>query len=211
MTPQLKNRGTDSSNRPGRRPATSREELEEVAFELFQANGFEETSVDDIARRAGIARRTFFRYFDSKNDVVWGAFDEQLHRMRREFLDRPGDQALMDAIRTVVVACNRVEPGEEARHRRRLELIMGVPVLQAYSTLRYAEWRAVIAEFAAGRLGPEADSLLPRSLAHAVLGVALAAHEHWLERPESDLCAVLDSALRQLARGFHMADNPGWC
>lgn len=79
---------------------------------------------------------------------------------------------------------------------------MGVPVLQAHATLRYAEWRAVIAEFAAERLGPDADPLVPRSLAHAVLGVALAAHEHWLERPDGELCAVLDSALRQLALGF---------
>ena len=48
---------------------TTRAELEQVAFELFDRQGFEGTTVGDIARAAGIGRRTFFRYFASKNDV----------------------------------------------------------------------------------------------------------------------------------------------
>jgi len=54
---------------PGRRRATSRQELEETAFGLFAARGFEATTVDEIAAAAGIGRRTFFRYFPSKNDI----------------------------------------------------------------------------------------------------------------------------------------------
>ncbi len=63
------------SARTGRRPpSTSREGLSAVGIELFRERGFDETSVDEIAEAAGIARRTFFRYFPSKNAVPWGRF-----------------------------------------------------------------------------------------------------------------------------------------
>ena len=61
--------------RRGRPPGTSRRELELIALRLFAAQGFEETTVDQIAVRAGISRRAFFRYFDSKPDVLWAEFD----------------------------------------------------------------------------------------------------------------------------------------
>jgi len=192
----------DPPGRPGRRPSTSRIELEKVAFALFDRAGFDETTVDDIARGAGISRRTFFRYFDSKNDVVWGAFTEQLEYMRRRFAERPDGEPLMDALRAVVVEFNRVEPAETERHRRRLELILRVPALQAHSTLRYGDWRAVVAEFAAERLGDTSTALRPQAIAHAALGTALAAYEHWLRTTDADLCDVLDAAFADLAHGF---------
>lgn len=187
---------------PGRRRTTSPVELERVAFALFESDGFEQATVERIARAAGIGRRTFFRYFESKNDVVWGAFTEQLDGMRERFRARPADEPLMESIRAVVVEFNRVEPAETDRHRRRLELILRVPALQAHSTLRYAEWRAVVADFAADRLDTSPSALEPQTIAHAALGAALAAYDHWLERPGSDLCATLDVALRRLAAGF---------
>lgn len=187
---------------PGRRRTTSPHELERVAFELFATDGFEHTTVDRIAQAAGIGRRTFFRYFDSKNDVVWGAFTEQLDLMRDRFRARPAGEPLMDAIRAVVVDFNRVEPGETERHRRRLELILRVPALQAHSTLRYADWRAVVAEFVAERLGVPVDSLVPQTVAYAALGAALAAYEQWLRSPDADLCGLLDEALQRLSAGF---------
>ncbi len=173
-----------------------------MAFELFGREGFDATTVDEIARGAGIGRRTFFRYFDSKNDVVWGSFGEQLERMREQFRRCPPDQPLMDAVRTVVVEFNRVDPAEVPWHRRRMELILRVPALQAHSTLRYADWRAVVAGFAAERLGSSPDALVPQALAYSTLGVALAAYEHWLSRPGAELCDVLDAALAELANGF---------
>jgi TetR/AcrR family transcriptional regulator, regulator of mycofactocin system len=69
----------------GRRPSTSRAELERVALDLFTSRGFEETTVDDVAAAAGIGRRTFFRYYASKNDAVWGDFDAQLEKLRQWF------------------------------------------------------------------------------------------------------------------------------
>ena len=192
----------DGGGQPGRRRVTSQAELEHVAFELFDANGFEQTTVEDIAAAAGIGRRTFFRYFPSKNDVPWGAFEQELERMRARLKACPRDVQLMDAIRVALVDFNRVEPGQIPLHRRRMELILRVPALLAHSTLRFASWRDVVAEFVAERTGQRPDALAPQAIAHAVLGVAVAAYEQWLDDENAELGALLDAAMRQLGAAF---------
>jgi mycofactocin system transcriptional regulator len=187
---------------PGRRRATSRAELEQVAFGLFAAHGFDATTVDEIAAAAGIGRRTFFRYFPSKNDVPWGAFEDELERMRVRLKACPPQIPLMDAIRLALIDFNHVTPAEVPLHRRRMELILRVPALLAHSTLRFTAWRAVIAEFTAERTGRRPDDLAPQAIAHAVLGVSVAAYEHWLDDPAADLGALLDDAMRELAAAY---------
>jgi len=187
---------------PGRRHVTSRTELERTAFGLFAAKGFAETTVDDIAAAAGIGRRTFFRYFPSKNDVPWGAFEVELERMRVRLKACPPEIPLMDAVRLALVDFNHVSAGQVPLHRRRMELILRVPTLYAHSALRFTAWRQVVAEFAAERTGLRTDDLAPQVIAHAVLGVALAAYEQWLDDPAADIGELLDSAMRQLAAAF---------
>ena len=187
---------------PGRRRATSRAELEQAAFALFAARGFEGTTVDEIAAAAGIGRRTFFRYFPSKNDIPWGAFEDELERMRVRLKACPPEVPLADALRVALIDFNRVAPAQVPLHRRRMELILRVPTLLAHSTLRFAAWREVVAEFVAERTGRRPDDLAPQAIAHAVLGVAIAAYEHWLDRPDADLGALLDDAMRQLSGAF---------
>ena len=195
-------RPADGGSQPGRRRVTSQAELEQVAFELFAANGFEQTTVEDIAMAAGIGRRTFFRYFPSKNDVPWGMFELELERMRARLKACPPDVQLMDAIRVALVDFNQVAPEQIAQHRRRMELILRVPALLAHSTLRFAAWREVIAEFAAERTGQRPDALAPQAIAHAVLGVAVAAYEQWLDGEHAELGRLLDAAMRELGAAF---------
>jgi hypothetical protein len=83
-----------------------------------------------------------------------------------------------------------------------MELILRVPTLLAHSTLRFTAWREVVAEFVAERTGRRQDDLAPQAVAHAVLGVAIAAYEHWLDDQGSDLPALLDDAMRQLSIAF---------
>jgi TetR/AcrR family transcriptional regulator, regulator of mycofactocin system len=193
--------------RAGRKRVTSRAEIEHAAFDLFDRQGFEQATVDDIARVAGIGRRTFFRYFPSKNDIAWGEFEAELDRMRAALKQVPAQTPLMDAIRTAVVDFNRVAPEQIPWHRRRMALILGTPALQAHSTLRYAAWRQVIAEFAAERTGQPPTALAPRTIAHAALGVAIAAYEQWLETDSADLAALLDTAMRELQSAFTNTNN----
>lgn len=189
-------------SRAGRKRVTSRSELEHVAFDLFAVQGFDDTTVDDIARAAGIGRRTFFNYFDSKNDVVWGDFDAQLAGMRTRLEAGDSSAPLMDTLRRALVEFNRVDAAELPWHRRRMELILRVPALQAHATLRYAAWRRVIAGYVGLRQGQPPDSLAPQAIAHAMLGVAIAAYEQWLARADADLSDLLDTAMRELAAGF---------
>jgi mycofactocin system transcriptional regulator len=187
---------------PGRRRVTSQAELEQAAFALFAAHGFEATTVDEIAAAAGIGRRTFFRYFPSKNDIPWGAFEAELDRMRVRLKACPAQVPLMEAIRVALIDFNQVAPAQVPLHRRRMELILRVPTLLAHSTLRFTAWRAVVAEFVAERSGQRPDDLAPQAIAHAVLGVAIAAYERWLDDPDADLGALLDDAMRQLDAAF---------
>nr|WP_093417353.1 mycofactocin system transcriptional regulator [Saccharopolyspora flava] len=183
----------------GRRKVTTAAELEQVAFDLFDEQGFERTTVSDIAAAAGIARRTFFHYFPSKNDIPWGDFDSGLDRMRAEFRALPEDLPLMEAVRHCLVEFNRVPAEQVPDHRRRMRLILGVPALQAHSTLRFEAWREVVAEFVGHRLGRPSTALTPQTIAHATLGVALSAYQHWLDHPEQELSDLLGTAMRELA------------
>ena len=188
--------------RPGRPPGTSRRAVTHAALELFAERGFEETTVDDIADALGVSRRTLFRYFASKNDMVWGEFDWVLARLRGCLEATDVDEPLHDALRRAVVESNRYEDGQLPELRIRMRLITGVPALQAHSTLRYAEWRAVVADFVAGRLGCLAADLIPQAVAHAALGTSMAAFLVWVDDESSDLVQNLDEAYRLLGSGL---------
>ena len=184
--------------RRGRPQSTSARELELIALRLFTERGFDETTVEDIAAAAGIGRRTFFRYFASKNDVVWGQFAEGLQQLRAALAGADEGVPWPSALREAVVAFNALPPEQVPVHRERMDLILHVPALQAHSTLMYAEWRGVVASFVARRLGLEADDYLPRLTGHLALAAAVAAYEQWLLDPGSSLASLLDEGLRWL-------------
>ena len=192
----------DTRARVGRRPSTSRAELEQVAFALFAERGFDDTGVEDIAAAAGIARRTFFRYYGSKTDLVWGEFDVELDRFRAWFAAVPPQAPVMQAVRRAVVDFNVLPDDQVDAHRERMRLILGVPTLYASSTLRFVQWREVIAEFVAARTRAAPSDLLPVTVGHTALGATLAAYEQWLRDPSASLATLLDEALGLLADGF---------
>ncbi|MET8978775.1 mycofactocin system transcriptional regulator [Streptomyces sp. NPDC004539] len=187
----------------GRPRATSRPALERLGFELFARRGFERTTVDDIADAAGIGRRTFFRYFASKNDLVWGDFEEQLERLDALLATADPGTPMMDAVREAVVEFNRFDPAVVPWHRQRMTLILEVPTLKADSAVRYASWRALVTAFAARRLGLPAGELLPRLIGSTVLAACVAAYEQWLADEDADLSDLLNASIGQLSAGYN--------
>ena len=185
----------------GRPPRTSREHVARVALELFAQQGFDETTVDDIAEALGVGRRTIFRYFASKNDIVWGDFDLVLDRLRADLHAQDESLPVIEAVARAAVASNRYADGELPELRRRMTLITTVPTLQAHSMLRYADWRAVVAAFVADRRGEAEADLVPQTIAYAALGVSMAAFSAWVQGA-GELGASLERAYSELAGGF---------
>jgi TetR/AcrR family transcriptional regulator, regulator of mycofactocin system len=186
---------------PGRPPSTTRRKLQQIALDLFSRRGYDEVTVEELAAAAGISRRTFFRYFRSKADATMGDFDGEVARLRAALEDSDPDLPVMDAVRRAVVAANVYEPQDLPGLRQLLELQSSHPALLAAATLHYERWQAVIAEFAAGRLGLAADDLMPQVMARTAFGAAFAGFVAWL-RNGGGLDAKLDQALATLAGGF---------
>ncbi|AYJ49036.1 mycofactocin system transcriptional regulator [Rhodococcus sp. P1Y] len=190
------------SGRVGRRPSTTRGQISDLAIELFTENGFDSTSVDDIAEAAGIARRTFFRYFPSKNAVPWGDFDEQLAALRTLMAELPTNISLAEGIRSALLQFNTFPEDEKPVHRQRMELILRNSALQGYSTLMYEGWRGVIAEYVAARTDSSPTDHFPRTVGWMVLGVAMSAYEQWLTDETLELAQLLSDGTRSLYLGL---------
>jgi len=196
------NRAGNAEPRRGRPPGTSPRELEIISLRLFTEDGFDETTVERIAAAAGVSKRTFFRYFETKADVLWHAFDGEVHALREAFAAVPADVPLMDAIRQVVVGANRYRAEDVPELRTRMNLIGSVPALQASAANHYDDWERAVSEFAASRLGQPTDALYPMAIGRATLAVCRSAYDRWVDRADTDLTAYLDEAIRALAVGF---------
>jgi TetR/AcrR family transcriptional regulator, regulator of mycofactocin system len=194
-------------SRVGRRRSTTQHHITDVAIELFTARGFTEVSVDDVAQAAGIARRTLFRYFTSKNAILWGEFDAHLAHLRDLLDDVDARMSTAQALRAALLAFNTFDESETLRHRQRMRVILQTAELQAYSMTMYAGWREVIVAFVARRLGTKTTDLLPQTVAWTMLGVALSAYEHWLGDESVPLPVALGNAFDVVGAGLERLDS----
>lgn len=183
---------------PGRPPATSHAAIESSAFALFAERGFDETTVDDIAEAVGVGRRTLFRYFPSKFDIPWGEFDQSLVSFQDTLRSMPREIPVWQAVHRGVIQFNTFDEHAIAQHRARMALILRTPALQAHSVLMYERWRSVIAHYVAARYHVASTDLLPRTVGHASLALALSAYEQWLHSQTAPLEMLLDASMSSL-------------
>ena len=193
---------TERAPRRGRPPGTSSRELELIALRLFAEQGFDETTIEQIAVQASINKRTFFRYFESKASVLWRSFDEEIELVRRELARVAPEVAMMDAIRVAVVAANHYRAEDVPELRLRMNLIGSSAGLAIGSVSHYEAWERVVREFVAGRIGQSPDSLFPMAVARASLATVRAAYDRWVARADADLTVYLDAALTALGARF---------
>jgi TetR/AcrR family transcriptional regulator, regulator of mycofactocin system len=198
-----------SQHRVGRRRSTTTDHISNVAIDLFAARGFDDVSVDDVAEASGIARRTLFRYYPSKNALPWGDFDAHLAHMRDLLNELEPDVPIGEALRTALLAFNSFDEQETARHRQRMRVILETAALQAYSMTMYAGWRAVVAAFVAQRTGARVDDIVPQTVAWTMLGVALSAYENWLADESVSLAQALGLAFDTVSAGLSALDDHG--
>jgi TetR/AcrR family transcriptional regulator, regulator of mycofactocin system len=174
------------------RQQTSIEAIEKVALEVFAARGFEDTPVEDIAAAAGISRRTFFRYFGSKSDIPFGDYATLLQDLEQWLMAEPDDRPMFEVIAEGVQRFNRMHTDGPVAHRERMELIMHTPALRANAAIRHSDWLAVVARYAARRMGLPFEDLGPQLAAQVSLGASSAAYELWLSDESSDLMELID-------------------
>lgn len=188
--------------RRGRPPGTSARELEVIALRLFAERGFDDTTVDQIAAEAGVSRRTFFRYFDSKAEVLWSEFDTEVDNLRAVLAATPPGTPVMAAVRAAVLAVNHYGADDVPELRARMNLVSANPELAASAMAHYDAWERAIIEFVADRSGQPSDSLYPIAVGRTTLAACRAAYERWAARADADLGVYLDAALHALAAGF---------
>lgn len=163
---------------------------------LFLANGFEATTVEEIAAAAGISYMTFFRYFPAKHDVISdGSTDVELLRAIEQ---RPPDERAFDAVHHAALAAQETEPTpEEPADLARL--ILSSPALRSWLWERHRRRERDIADALVAR-DPNLDPTVASVIAAASVAVMGAAVAEWVANPESDLRGHLDSAFLALRR-----------
>lgn len=196
------------STAPGvraRNLARNRAEVSEVALRLFAARGVDAVTVEDIAEAAGISRRTFFRWFESKEEAVLPYEAERLELLRTALAARAADQPVLHAIRGATRAL-ATGPGAIERDEtlRRLRIVRDNPSVHAHSLEIQSRWEVAIADVIAEHLGVDpATSVAARVIAGATVATVRAAAEVWLATDgEADLPALLGEAYDLLVDGL---------
>lgn len=190
----------------GRREQNRRERrrrLEDSALALFERDGYDATTIEHIAAAAGLAPRTFFSYFASKDDLVVADYAQRLDRILRELGAQPADLTAWDALQRAFAAV-AVDYEEQAdRIRRRFQIMVTNPSVMARSLQLQAGWEVAVAAALRTRSGvPEHDVMAPL-LAASALAVMRASVQRWLTAGESlVLPELVEAGFRRLGDGL---------
>lgn len=186
--------------------------LEAVALDLFTVRGFDAVTVDDLAAAGGVGRRTFFRYFPTKLDVVLGELDDSLAALVTALQSGSAELDPVTAARHAFLDVNAYADDDVPVLRRRLGLIETVPEIAARASVRYADWEHAIAADAAARWGGDVGELRPQVFGRVVVAAMRGVFTTWLASPGADgeaLRALAAEAFDDLGRGFATPPAPG--
>jgi AcrR family transcriptional regulator len=195
-----------------RQRAETRAVVLDAALDLFEAKGYEHTTVEDIAAEAGISSRTFFRYFDSKTELLFdhGAeHDEDLEGAKSSELlaaivARPPAETIGEALATVLREQLVHMFDDGGRKLRQLRVILADPSLRLQAHDGFHEHRPDLAKAFAARLGQKADDLAPRVLAAAFTETIWIILERWAAdgADATRLPDLIDDAFAAISTGL---------
>ncbi|MFB7087712.1 TetR family transcriptional regulator [Streptomyces sp. NPDC056296] len=187
----------DRTDAAGIRPPM-REALVAAAFQLFLERGYEQTTVDDIVALAGVGRRSFFRYFPSKEDVVFPDHERCLADMTAFLAASPEDADPVTRVCAAARLVLRMYAENPAFSVQRYHLTKKVPGLRAYELSVVWRYERALAEYLRGRLGGRRPDGILR--ADVIAAAVVAAHNNalrsWLRSDgRDDAGAAVDHAL----------------
>lgn len=164
-----------------RKKQRTRLAIERAALDLFDAHGFDGTTVDAIAAAADVAPRTFFHYFPSKEDVVLADYATRLERIVEVLKVSPPHEAPWLALRNAFLIVAADYESEREQLLRRFRIIAATPAVSARSLLLQATWEDATTNAVSDWLGVEAaDDIRPRLIAGAALAAMRASLARWL-------------------------------
>ena len=184
-----------------RKKARTRAAIRHHAMRLFREQGFQATTVEQIAEAADVSQSTFFRYFPTKEAVVLE--DDLDAPMIRAFRLLPPELGPVPAMRIAfrqVLEQMSAEEIEEERERNRL--VLEIPELHASLLDEWTRGLRMIADLVAERSGRDPDDPQVRLFAGAMIGVGLSALMSWAQNPAADFYEVMDEALSYLEAGL---------
>jgi AcrR family transcriptional regulator len=148
-----------------------RSELAAIAVRMFRERGFDNTTVDDIARAAGLSKRSFFRYFPAKEDAVFDGVTILGEHVAEAIADRPAGESPWDCLHAVLREWEQAI-NTERQALESLRLIESTPALRARSHQQRDQIREQIAGALQARPGTELDPFTADLITSAA-GVAL--------------------------------------
>jgi AcrR family transcriptional regulator len=202
-----------------RKKQRTRQAIVDVGTDLFVRQGYQQTTLAQIAEAADVSPSTFFNYFGTKVDIVFCLFDTVIQSARRRIAERPeGEPAIQAIAAWLTEELESVEQPYEGAIRRFPAIISSAPELLAEERLRQAQLEDVLAAGFARDLGESPDGVRARVLAAIALRAMLEAWAAWFEKHATDADFHLSEALEAkaeyvmaaLERGLEIVDSlPG--
>jgi AcrR family transcriptional regulator len=179
-----------------------RAEVQRQAWLLFAEHGFEATTVDRIAAASGMSRRTFFRYFAGKDDLVLARMVESGAELVRVLEARPPEESPWAALRAAFQVIVEKQVARAERSRRLQLMLRDEPAVRATVEEWRRRWTALLAPAVAARLGTQDGyvALRAEALTRSALECLEAAQELWAEHAENEgLSRLVDEAMGAVA------------
>src|SRR6204780_4933428 len=123
----------------------ARERLEKAALELYRERGFDETAVAEIAGRAGLTERTFFRYFADKREVLFGGSSALQELLTGKIADAPDAMGPMDSVAAALEATSSLYEERRPFAKARKAVIAAHPALQERELIKLASLASAMA------------------------------------------------------------------
>ena len=180
----------------GRWEPNARGRLEQAALELYMERGFEQTTVAEIAKRAELTERTFFRYFADKREVLFAGARSLQELLVSTVAGAPDAAAPIDAVAAALEAAGAVFEERRDYSRRRQAVIAANAALQERELIKLASLATAIAVAVRGRGVKEPAASLTAEAGIAVFKIAF---ERWIDDADQhDLSQLIRESLDQL-------------
>ncbi|WP_217898433.1 TetR/AcrR family transcriptional regulator [Haloechinothrix alba] len=205
--------GEGTTGLRARKKHATRDLLERTTLRLASQHGYDEVTVEGIATAAGVSTRTFFNYFASKEDAVFGEPKPELgmgnhQRVVESLRTQPAGVAVLEALRTAVSETVHEIMADKELERLRKDVVTAHPMLETRLAGGFLEREQTLAAAIAERTGLDpATEAYPSVAAGAVIGAVRGAVFRWLaSESDSQLEAFINEAFELLTRGMAPPD-----